>query len=170
MMIEQVSTLRWYKQPLVWMLIVIPGSAVVAGFYTLYLAIVSFDGMVVDDYYKQGKEINRVLARDQKAEVLGLTANASFDSNTKQVNLVLKASNKLFEFPQRLKLSFLHSTRAGNDQQIALVLERPGFYRGVLPQLVPGRWDVLLEDVQWRLVGNLAKVDNRAQVSLKPSV
>jgi len=169
-MTEQAATLRWYRQPLVWMLIVIPGSAVVAGFYTLYLAIVSFDGMVVDDYYKQGKEINLVLERDQKAGALGLAADARFDQGAKLVKLVLTAGDRQFKFPQRLKLSFLHSTRAGNDQQIALIMEKPGHYRGSLPALVPGRWDVLLEDMQWRLVGNLAKVDYRAQVKLKPSL
>lgn len=169
-MSQQVESLRWYRQPMVWMLIVIPGSAVVAGFYTLYLAIVSFDGMVVDDYYKQGKEINRVLERDQRANTLGLIADARFDESAKQVRLVLKAGSKQFEFPQQLKLRFLHSTRAGNDQEIALVLDKPGQYRGVLPSLVPGRWDILLEDSKWRLVGSLARVDYRLQVNLKPSV
>lgn len=169
-MTEQAVTLRWYRQPLVWMLIVIPGSAVVAGFYTLYLAIVSFDGMVVDDYYKQGKEINLVLERDQKAGTLGLSADARLDRNEKLVKLVLASTSKQFEFPSRLKLSFLHSTRAGNDQQIALVMESHGHYRGVLPELVPGRWDVLLEDSQWRLVGNLPKATDQAPVQLKPSL
>jgi hypothetical protein len=86
------------------------------------------------------------------------------------VQLVLSASNKHFEYPQLLRLSFLHSTRAGNDQQIAMVLQQHGHYRGILPKLVPGRWDILLEDKQWRLVGNLAKVDYQADVKLKPSL
>ena len=53
----------WYREPLVWLLISFPLTAVIAGFFTLYLAIISSDGLVVDDYYHRGKEINKSLAR-----------------------------------------------------------------------------------------------------------
>ncbi|MBK6357531.1 MAG: FixH family protein [Betaproteobacteria bacterium] len=36
------------------MLIAGPATVVVAGFITLWMAVVSDDGLVTDDYYKQG--------------------------------------------------------------------------------------------------------------------
>lgn len=41
--------LPWYKQFWPWFIIALPASAVVAGFYTLWLAINTPDYLVVDD-------------------------------------------------------------------------------------------------------------------------
>jgi len=51
-----------------------PAIVVVAGFITLGLAIQSSDGLVADDYYKQGKAINMTLTRDARARELGYRA------------------------------------------------------------------------------------------------
>ena len=78
-----VPTRAWYREPLVWLLISFPLTAVIAGFFTLYLAIISKDGLVVDDYYQRGKEINMSLARDRAAARHGLHASVTLDA-TKQ--------------------------------------------------------------------------------------
>jgi len=41
--------LPWYKQFWPWFIIALPASAVIAGFYTLWLAISNPDHLVVDD-------------------------------------------------------------------------------------------------------------------------
>ncbi|MEF8767458.1 FixH family protein [Candidatus Accumulibacter contiguus] len=51
-----------------------PASVIVAGFVTAYLAVVSSDGLVEDDYYKQGLTVNQRTARDQRAAELGIEA------------------------------------------------------------------------------------------------
>ena len=48
----------WYREPWVWLMIALPASAVVGGIITIYLAVSTSDGLVVDDYYKRGKAIN----------------------------------------------------------------------------------------------------------------
>ena len=58
---------EWYRHPMVWMVIAIPASAVIVGSILLTLSITTFDGLVEDDYYKKGKEINQVLERDEFA-------------------------------------------------------------------------------------------------------
>ena len=63
---------NWKQEPLVWLLIAIPAAAVIMGIVMLTLAIKSYSGLVIDDYYKHGKQINRVLARDRFAHELGL--------------------------------------------------------------------------------------------------
>ena len=57
------DSLPWYKERWTWLLMLMPATAIVAGFITLWLAITSFDGLVADDYYKQGLAINQTLAR-----------------------------------------------------------------------------------------------------------
>ena len=64
----------WYREPWPWILISGPAVVVVAGFVTLWLAVSSSDGLVAEDYYKQGLAINRVIEREEAAQKLGLTA------------------------------------------------------------------------------------------------
>ena len=45
---------HWYQEGYVWLVIAIPGLAVVMGVVLITLASTSFDGLVADDYYKKG--------------------------------------------------------------------------------------------------------------------
>ena len=58
-----------------------PAVAVVSGALMLWLAITSYDGLVSDDYYKQGLAINQVLRRDKRASELGYQAHASLSDD-----------------------------------------------------------------------------------------
>lgn len=51
----------WWKFGLVWMVIAGPAAVVVAGFATLWVAVVRPDPVVAEDYYRQGIEINKTL-------------------------------------------------------------------------------------------------------------
>lgn len=51
----------WWKFGHVWLVIAGPAIVVVAGFFTLYLAL-RFPDPVATDYYRQGIEINNTLA------------------------------------------------------------------------------------------------------------
>lgn len=51
----------WWKFGHVWLVISGPAIVVVAGFVTLWLAIVRPDPLVAEDYYQQGIEINKML-------------------------------------------------------------------------------------------------------------
>src|SRR4030066_420476 len=93
----------WYREPLVWLIICFPLTAVIAGFFTLYLAIISKDGLVVDDYYQKGKEINMSLARDRAATQHGLRAGVHLDAAKQEVVVRLSAA-KDQRLPNRLDL------------------------------------------------------------------
>jgi len=144
----------WYREPFVWMLIAIPGWAVISGFVTLYLASASFDGLVADDYYKQGLEINRSLARDRAATARGLDATLRLDRAAGQVRTNLQASSAP-RMPERLRLGLYHATRAGFDREVALERTGARAYAAALPELVPGRWYLELGTAEWRLTGSL---------------
>ncbi len=150
------DTTPWYRQPLVLMLILLPASAVVASFITLYLAIRSDDGLVEDDYYQHGKEINRVLDRDHAARRYGLRAQVRLDVQGGRVHVQLAAANSATAAaPERLELKLMHATRDGMDQDLTLVRKPDGYYEGILSALAPGHWYVQIAAEDWRLNGEL---------------
>jgi hypothetical protein len=142
----------WHRHPLVWMLIAIPAVAVVAGFVTLWLAITSDDGLVEDDYYKRGKEINRVLERDRAAARYGLEATIVVDPASGAMTVQLLAP-RLPQPPAQLEVAFLHATRSGFDQRLVLPRDSDGRYRGRVSPLAPGHWHLQLAAGDWRLIG-----------------
>lgn len=143
----------WYRQPFVWLLIGIPLSAVIVGLTMLWISIDTFDGLVVDDYYRQGKEINRSLHRDHAATRYGLRAELTLNVAANEAVIELAATH-LQTLPNELTLRLWHATRAGNDQVLTLVTTAAGRYRTALPELVPGHWHVQIEADDWRLTGS----------------
>lgn len=143
----------WHREPFVWLLIALPLAAVVGGFVTLALAIQSDDGLVVDDYYRKGREINRVLARDDAALRYGLASDLEFDAERRLVRARLSGDPSLAR-PARLHLRLFHATRGGFDRELDLDRTPDGSYHALLPPLAPGRWHVQLEAADWRLVGS----------------
>mgnify|MGYP002364838279 FL=1 len=142
----------WYKEPWPWILMAGPAIVIVAGFVTAWLAIVSNDGLVADDYYKQGLALNQRLQRDHYASDLGLRADVMRSSQ--QVRLLVAAERDA-ALPEALTLKLSHPTRAGQDQMVKMVSEGQGFYGGKLSADISGRWYVSIEDPagRWRLQG-----------------
>ena len=144
----------WKDQPYVWMLIAIPLSAVIVGMIMLTLALKSETGLVVDDYYKKGKQINRVLARDQAAAAMGMTANINLDSETGTIRVSLAANSNLIT-NETVRLGLYHSTRAGMDQTLVLRPTGNLTYETNYSDLAKGRWHLQIETETWRLTGSL---------------
>jgi len=143
----------WYREPWVWLLIALPASAVIGGMVTIYLAVVSSDGLVVDDYYKRGKAINLVLARDQAAAQYQLQALVRIDSQNRQITVTLESPDHLH--PKHVRLLLLHPTRAGQDQLVLLEHDGQGIYTGGAKPVAPANWHVQLETANWRLSGRV---------------
>jgi len=147
------SPKHWYQEPFVWLLIAFPLTAVIGGFVTLALAIQSNDGVVEDDYYHRGKEINRVLARDHAAALAGLAGAVELNARDRELQLSLSARDSR-AVPAQVELEFLHATRAGLDRTLLVARGADGVYRAGLPALAPGHWYVQVSTPQWRLVGS----------------
>ena len=67
---------RWYREPWPWLLMAGPLVVVAASLASAWIAVKSDDGVVADDYYKQGLAINRKLPR---ANVDPARANWRYD-------------------------------------------------------------------------------------------
>ncbi len=142
----------WYKQRWPWLLMIGPGLVVIAGAITVWLAVISNDGLVTDDYYKQGLAVNQALERDHRAGSLGLQADIMRAGSG--VRLLIRGNNDVV-LPSAIDLKLAHPTRAGQDQTIVMASEGQGFYGGKITGEVVGRWLVSIEDPagQWRLHG-----------------
>jgi uncharacterized protein len=140
----------WYREPFVWLLTAIPLLTVVAGGVTFSVALSSADGLVADDYYKRGLEINRDLGREQAAQALGLSVRLSLLPAQQKVTATLPPGTAR---PAVLLLRFAHPTRSGLDRIVRLQLTAPDTYAGTLQLPPASHWRVSVEDAEatWRL-------------------
>ena len=131
------------------MVIAIPAAAVIAGAVMLVLANATWDGLVADDYYQRGMQINQSLARDSEAARLGLGATLTFPAPGVVEARLTGAAAVLGG--DRLNLRFARAARAGADVRIPMTRGAGGIWRGVLPAVPSGKWYVELGNEQWRL-------------------
>ena len=141
----------WYRQPWPWIIISLPATSVVVGMTLLYFAITSADGLVVDDYYRQGRAIDQTMARSLLAGDLGLVADLSVRTDRVSVNL---SAHNSADLPEALIFTIIHPTRAGMDQAVRLA-GNSGVYSGPIDPINIGRWRIQIEDESrsWRLNG-----------------
>ena len=144
----------WYREPWPWLLMLGPAVVVVAGVITAWLAFSSSDGLVDDDYYKQGLAVNQRIHRDREAFERGLEAELVLSSDGRQLAVTLRSQKKDLP-PPVLTVRLAHPTVAGRDLTMALAMDAYGIYRADVPGALPGRWLVSVEDasLNWRLVG-----------------
>lgn len=143
----------WYREPWPWILMAGPGIVIIGAVITIWLAVVSNDGLVTDDYYKQGMTVNQKLQRDHHAASLGLSADLMRSGNG--IRLLINSSAG-GELPELLNIRLAHPTQSGFDQVVKMKLVGQGFYEGNLLADINGRWHVSIEDPagKWRLQGD----------------
>lgn len=136
----------WTKEPWPWIVMAPPAAAVLAGIATFWIAASGADGLVAEDYYKQGLGINKVIAREERARALGIAAQVEIGEGRIRVRLAGAAPVALF-------VHLAHRTRAGYDQRLRLARFADAYEAQMTP-LAPGGWRVSVEDPQgsWRIV------------------
>lgn len=149
----------WYRHPMVWLVLAIPMSSVIAGIYFFILATSSANDVVVDNYYKDGLAINQSFAQDNQAKALQISAYLSVNDKQQLIARVLNSKVPYVEFV------LSHHSDRDFDLKGAMVLAHSqddgGVYRFDLPNKLKGRWFVQLtaqEDVEqtpWRLQAKL---------------
>lgn len=131
-----------------------PGIVIVAGFITAWLAIVSNDGLVDDNYYKVGLSVNQELKQRQLAAELNLKAELKLAPDGKTITLVLSGLPKE-ALPDSLQLRLVHPTRKGEDQRVNLIRKGTVFQGEIAGNTGTGRWNIVIEDplAGWRMDG-----------------
>ncbi len=162
-------SLPWYKYPFVWFAFSIPAAAVISGIGMIWIAVATDDGLVADDYYKQGLAINKNLQRERRASELGISAGFEYDG---ELSRVLLSFNKgqLEHYPEVLSFYLEHATRAGSDQQIKLMHGLDNQYIGYVKGKMPaGVWHVVLSTQAWR-IGARINLASQKEIQLLPEV
>jgi hypothetical protein len=134
-----------------------PLAVVVGGAVTLWLALASDDGLVANDYYRQGLAINQTLSRQQLAQRMQYSAQVSFSGDGRNVRVRLSGRGAL---PPSLQLRLAHPTRAGLDEVVLLQTVAAGDFAATIGVPVAGRRVLFLEDAAhtWQLTGEAAEV------------
>jgi uncharacterized protein len=140
---------RWHEEPLAWFVLGIPLATIGACALLYAIASRNSDSLVVDDYYKRGLEINKVLDRQAHAAELGLTLQVTA-LRTGTLELVIGADTALW--PDTLDIRLAHATRGEDDQHLAARHAGNGRYVATPPGLAPGPWYVDAATPEWRLV------------------
>lgn len=164
---EMTNPPPWWKQFWPWFLIALPGSVVIASFFTIKMAVDSDDGLVTQDYYKQGKAIHMDASARQRAHDLGILAKVTFVQPEGVVRV--SVSSESLNAIGALQLALRHPTQANQDALLDLQPVGPNLYQAAMPDLSSsGEWNVELNaiDANWELRGR-ASVSSEQALTLQ---
>jgi hypothetical protein len=123
-----------------------PAVVVVACLATTWIAFKSNDGLVANDYYKQGLAINRKVSRAESDPARGVGAMIVVTP----AGEVRTRIEGLVDLPHEVHLRLMRP--GGEDDEVVRLQRSPdGDYVGVLSARPAGRWVVTLESRTWRL-------------------
>lgn len=136
-----------------------PIDLLIAALVTIYIAVVTDDGLVSDDYYKEGLAIHIDADRGARAQALGITGSVSYDAETGAVTVEFGES--LSGAPPQLTLSLVHPTLPNQDQTTQLTGRDGRRYAGRIEPLGPANWRIQLEpdDASWHITGRMKAPD-----------
>ncbi|HET7402798.1 MAG TPA: FixH family protein [Usitatibacter sp.] len=140
----------WYREPWPWILIAGPAVVVAAATWTAVIAVRSDDGLVTEDYYRQGLAINRELARERHAGELGVVARLGFGDGVVRVELPAAVPAAA-----ALELKLAHPARGKYDETIEMKPVGNNTYEGGVRMAPQGVSRIVLQDRErtWRLDG-----------------
>ncbi|WP_114418079.1 FixH family protein [Marinospirillum perlucidum] len=165
--LEKKSRKPWYKEPFAWLAFFPVTLGVFFGLSLLVIGNINYDGVVDENYYKEGLAINQSFERDRFAEELNLTASLRFVQDQLHMDL----QGQLPEYPEELLVHMENPTRASKDFTIAMKHLQGGRYLGTLTQQPDNDWDVKLygPDREWRL-SSRASFPLQAPLEMAPSL
>lgn len=143
------DTKPWYQHFWPWFIISMMIAVVIAIAITVSLIIKNPVSMVVDDYYNEGRAINRQLDKLNQAAVLGLAVEVSFEDTLINVAFIQGVPAD----KTAIRLRFYHPTLDSRDFEILVPHASQGRYRADIPHRLDGHWRLDIEpfDGQWRL-------------------
>ena len=157
----------WYREPLMWFVVGLPATVVIAALFTLFLAVRGSDEVVRDDFRKEGLAIYVDPARDAAAAAAGAHASLVIDAGGGRIQATVTLSQG--RLPETLLVVLSHATQAEFDRMVELQ-GASGRYQGSMEALPPGRWyvEITPPDRSWRLRGDFR--DPTAAIELAPGV
>lgn len=139
-------TLPWYRDRWPLLLIAGPLLVVIASLVSAWIAVKSDDGLVAQDYYKQGLLINQLIRRTAAAPAPEIGATMRLEGEKLRVHL-----DAIDAAPTTLRVRLGYPSLAGHEDVVTLVQSADGDYVGIAPNASTQRRIVTLESAAWRL-------------------
>jgi hypothetical protein len=137
--------------PVFWLMWLLPGSAVLAGFTTLAIALKDADRALPAEYHWEGERLDADFARARAAAGLGI--EVTLDIRDGQC---LASLRNLPTRPKAINLLLTHGSDASLDRRVRLPLRAAGEYRVACAPLESGKWRVAVDDdsARWAVRAN----------------
>ncbi len=159
-------SIPWYRLPIVWLVILVPVTAIVVGVFVIWLAASSEDSLVADDYYQERLASDQDLLSDQRARETRVSAEIELDNKEGQILLSLD-KGIMESYPPVMQLQLSHATRESNDKWVQMNHGQDNQYIGYISKpLSQGVWYMQLICGDWRLNAR-AKVKSQSRIFFK---
>lgn len=138
---------------MVWMILGLPATAVIAGFTTYFIAAHEPDSLVRGGYQKEGFAVTVPLDEASKAAyALGISAKIEVKGQELHLHLIGGPQQR----PEQLILNIIHPTQAKSDMPVRLVYSHDLTYISPVPDVGTGKRDLALEpeNKEWRITGH----------------
>jgi len=139
------APLPWHRHRWPWLLMAGPLAVIVACAASAWVAVKSDDGVVAQDYYKQGLLINQKLRR--AAPVDHAPAATLLVAGDRGIRVRLSGATLA---PGRLRLTLVRPGDRAHAAHTDLALAGDEWV-GTLPELETGRWIIELASDRWQL-------------------
>ncbi|SDD17193.1 FixH family protein [Aquimonas voraii] len=162
-MSSSINARPWFREPMVWLVIALPLTAVVAGLSTLAIAIRSGSNDAVPDVVRRTLQIQDAdIAADRRAIELGLRGELSIDLETGAIAARMQG---LSDGVPSLTLRLLHAGRASRDLEIRLIQSGEAWH-GRVDGAAGQAWNIELSspDHSWRVGGRLDPGATRSEL------
>ena len=133
-MTEQNENTGNWNQPWLWFTLAPLILSVVLGLTMLAISIKVQDGLVTDDYSKEGLAINERIEREVTAKEKNIQISLKFDDITG--DFVADFKSDLEAYPEKLLLEIIHPVKSDLDVIVYLTHQINGRYIGQLAQTV----------------------------------
>jgi hypothetical protein len=152
------------RNPVFWLMWLIPGVTVVAGLGMVVVAMRDGDRALPAMYHWEGARLDADFERARQAARLGIRATLQWQ--TGDCALVMSPGPTP---PRALTVHFTHSDDAALDRSITLLRRPTGNYSGPCDALPVGRWRVALSDDggDWMVRATVAGEVTRLELSAR---
>ncbi len=142
----------WYQQFWPWFLIALPATAVIGSLFTVWIAFQQGTGLVKDNYYREGLNINAELEKQSIANAANITARLQFLDEDSKILLLLQSEMPL---PEQLQLLLISPADSAKDRMFNLQTKTPGLYQTNLNEALHGNYYLQLSpsDNRWIIKG-----------------
>ena len=151
-----------WKNPFVISWFVILTIVLGVNFFMVSMAIVTNPGLVVDDFYEKGKNMDKSLAERKRMEAMGWQLNVDLpifsEGKADVIRLtVLDKENRPLNVDSAILYFYRPSDRNLDGEQVLTSTGNPGEYQADFVLNTKGKWDIIMEVTQGDLMYNMGR-------------